>query len=132
MQFCYYLSKFFQTNAVYKEFFVQSAAADWKYFQNVFQNPAYKNVVTKYAPYQWGCGAGEYPGGYFAAAIDNNPKLVYSAPIVAGFFPADDAVSKLLPQSYVHIADALPGLPSGVLGCPRLVLGYGIESVDYK
>ena len=88
-------------NAVYKEFFVQSAAADWKYFQNVFQNPAYKNVVTKYAPYQWGYGAGEYPGGYFAAAIDNNPKLVYSAPIVAGFFPADDAVSKLLPQLYV-------------------------------
>ena len=110
VQFCYYLSKFFQTNAVYKKFFVQSAAADWKYFQNVFQNPAYKNVVTKYAPYQWGCGAGAYPGGYFAAAIDNNPKLVYSAPIVAGFFPADDAVSKLLPQSYVHIADALDQL----------------------
>lgn len=110
VQFCYYLSKFFQMNAVYKEFFIQSAAADWKYFRNVFQNPAYKNIVTKYAPYQWGCGAGEYPGGYFAAAIENNPKLVYSAPIIAGFFPADDAVSKLQPQSYVHIEDSLDQL----------------------
>ena len=110
VQFCYYLSKFFQTNAVYKEFFIQSAAADWKYFRNVFQNPAYSKVVTKYAPYQWGCGTGEYPGGYFAAAIENDAELVYSAPIMAGFFPADNAISKLQPQSFVHIEDTLEQL----------------------
>ena len=112
VQFCYYLSKFFQTCPAYQEFFAQSAAADWKYFRNIFANPAYKNIVTKYAPYQWGCGAGEYPGGYFATAIDNDDKLVYSAPIIAGFFPADNAVSKLQPQSFVHIEDALEQLYS--------------------
>ena len=112
VQFCFYLSKFFQTNPVYQDFFAQSAAADWKYFRNVFQNSAYKKAVTKYAPYQWGCGAGEYPGhgGYYAAAIENNDQLVYSAPIIAGFFPADDAVSRLEPQSYVRIEEALEQL----------------------
>ena len=107
VQFCFYLSKFFQTHPAYQEFFTQSAAADWKYFRNVFQNPTY---VTKYAPYQWGCGAGEYPGGYFATAIDNDDQLVYSAPIISGFFPADDAVSRLEPQSFVRIEEALEQL----------------------
>lgn len=110
VQFCFYLSKFFQTCPAYQEFFTQSAAADWKYFRNVFQNPKYSKVVTKYAPYQWGCGAGEYPGGYFAAAIDNDNQLVYSAPIISGFFPADDAVSRFEPQSFVHIEEALEQL----------------------
>ena len=112
VQFCFYLSKFFQTNPVYQQFFTQSAAADWKYFRNIFQNPAYSKVVTKYSPYQWGCGAGEYPGhgGYFATAIENDDQLVYSAPIIAGFFPADDAVSRLEPQSYVRIEEALEQL----------------------
>ena len=110
VQFCYYLSKFFQTCPAYQEFFTQSAAADWKYFRNVFNNSAYSKAVTKYAPYQWGCGAGAYPGGYFAVAIDNDDKLVYSSPIIAGFFPADEAVHTLEPQSFVHIDEALEQL----------------------
>ena len=116
VQFCFYLSKFFQTCPAYRDFFIQSAAADWKYFRNVFSNPAYKNIVTKYAPYQWGCGAGDYPGGYRATAIENDDKLVYSAPIIAGFFPADDA--DILPQSFVHIEEALGQLyENGVCTC---------------
>ncbi len=109
VQFCYYLSKFFQTSPAYQNIFNQSAAADWKYFQNVFASSA--NVVTKYAPFQWGCGAGEYPPPkrYFAAAIENNDKLVYSAPIVAGFFPADSVISSLQPE-FVNIEETLKQL----------------------
>ena len=112
VQFCFYLSKFFQTCPAYQEFFTQSAAADWKYFRNVFNNPANSKIITKYAPYQWGCGAGAYPPpvGYFAAAIERNDQLVYSAPIIAGFFPADAAISKLQPQSFIHIDKALDQL----------------------
>ena len=41
VQFRFYLSKFFQTHPAYQEFFTQSAATDWKYFRNVFQDPTY-------------------------------------------------------------------------------------------
>lgn len=109
VQFCYYLSKFFQTSPAYQKIFTQSAAADWQYFQNVF---ASRDLDAKYAQFQWGCGAGEYPPPkrYFAAAIENNDKLVYSAPIIAGFFPADSTVSSLQPQRFIHIEEALKQL----------------------
>ena len=98
VQFCYYLSKFFQTNPTYQEIFRSQAAADKKYFQDKTRS------TSAFSSYQWGCGAGEYPQprGYFAAAIENNDKLVYSAPIIAGFFPAE--------TSSLNIAEALKQL----------------------
>jgi hypothetical protein len=109
VQFCYYLSKFFQTFPAYNTLMTQSAGADWLYFKNVSGD---KNLGTKSAPYQqWGCGAGAYPGhgGYYAASIDNNDELVYSAPIIAGFFPADKNISQL-ERSFVPVETTLQEL----------------------
>ena len=43
-------------------------------------------------------------------AIDNDDQLVYSAPIISGFFPTDNAMSRLEPQSFVRIEEALEQL----------------------
>ena len=80
-------------NVVFKGFFIQSVAVDWKDFHNIFQNPADSKAV----PAEVSVGIVElgstYPGeGTFtAAAIENDAELIYSAPIITGFFPADDA-----------------------------------------
>ena len=106
VQFCYYMTSFFPRNTYYSNFMNQSAGADWLYFQNVFKNSKYANVVTTEAPYQWGCGAGAYPGGYKATAIGDNSELVYSAPIIAGFFPADDFL-RSRESTFIPISDTL-------------------------
>lgn len=88
VQFCYYLSSFFQSHC--SDFMNQAAGSDWLYFRNVFKNST-GPPLTNSSKYQWGCGAGAYPNvGYYAASIDNNIEEVYSVPIIAGFFPADN------------------------------------------
>ena len=111
IQFCYYMTSFFPRNSYYSNFMNQSAGADWLYFRNVFKNSKYANVVTTEAPYQWGCGAGAYPpaNGYKATAIENDSELVYSAPIIAGFFPADEFL-RSQELTFIPISDTLDHL----------------------
>ena len=109
VQFCYYLSTFFQQQ--YYNIFLQFAGADWLFFRKALENSKYKKYKTAYSKYEWGCGAGAYPppDNYKAVAIDNDDQLVYSPPIIAGFFPADEYLTKS-DTSFVPIEETLSTL----------------------
>jgi len=100
------LSTFFKQQ--YYNIFLQFSGADWLFFRKAFENKKYE---TAYSKYEWECGAGAYPPPdcYKAVAIDNDDQLVYSLPIIAGFFPADKYLTKS-DTNFVPIDETLGSL----------------------
>jgi len=101
------LSTFFKQQYYYN-IFLQFSGADWLFFRKAFENKKYE---TAYSKYEWECGAGAYPPPdcYKAVAIDNDDQLVYSLPIIAGFFPADKYLTKS-DTNFVPIEETLGSL----------------------
>lgn len=92
IQFCYYYCHYFSGNADYMNYFSNQAVADRTWWQN-----------TTGQQVEWGCGAGEIPGGgYSADAVNNNPAKIVSPHIIAGFSPVYAGVKEDLLALYAN------------------------------
>lgn len=75
-QFSYYFINYFRSNPSYMSYY-----NNWLLSDKLFATKA--GATTSY---EWGCGAGEIPGGgYSADKINDNPNKIVSPHIIAGF-----------------------------------------------
>ncbi|MBN2411157.1 T9SS type A sorting domain-containing protein [candidate division KSB1 bacterium] len=80
IQFPYYLCHYFRKNSDYLFYLESAMSADKRWWRDNTDAP----------DYIWGLGAGEVPGGgYHADRINDNPNLICSPHIIAGFIPVD-------------------------------------------
>ncbi len=80
VQFPYYLCHYFRKNPDYLHYLGNAMSADKQWWRDNTDAP----------DYVWGLGAGEVPGGgYHADRINDNPNLICSPHIIAGFIPVD-------------------------------------------
>jgi len=85
--FCYFLTKGYNTNAYYVQLTRDWMAADQLYWSKALTSDAVSWGHQVYGRV-WGSGAGPAPSGYNADKLDDDPDLVYSAHIMAGFLAA--------------------------------------------
>ena len=95
-QFCYFLSKHFQSNSFYS---TQMLPA-WFQSDKLFWSFAIPHDETVWgvpvAGRVFGAGAGPGVSGYSVERIDGSPDLIVSAAIMAGFLPAANQTEKAL------------------------------------
>jgi hypothetical protein len=85
IQFAHYLCHPFTTGAAYRAFLARAAEAD----------RAWWAARTDAAEHEWGLGAGSARSvPYRADAIENNPDLIVSPHVVAGFLPVDSSAMR--------------------------------------
>ena len=75
--FNYYLCHYFTTSEKYTDLLKQAQAADKEWWTG----------KTNTEVWEWGCGAGTGPNGYFADKINDNSTNTVSPHIIAGFLP---------------------------------------------
>ncbi|CAE8585260.1 unnamed protein product [Polarella glacialis] len=93
-QFCFFQTSYFSKSPYYaQKLFPAWLKADMKYWDESLDGSS-EIWGQKVDGKVFGSGAGPSPLGYEANQIKNNPDLVFSAPIMAGFLPAADSVTR--------------------------------------
>lgn len=129
IEFAYYLCHPFTTSAAYRIALRNAAAAD----------RAWWATRTAAASHEWGLGAGSARSvGYRADAIENNPDVIVSPHVVAGFLAVDSSGTHDLMR---HIAvesravRSITGVPGTVLWRYSLAdpawVPQEIQGIDY-
>eukprot|EP00930_Biecheleria_cincta_P050750 TRINITY_DN3592_c0_g1_i1.p1 TRINITY_DN3592_c0_g1~~TRINITY_DN3592_c0_g1_i1.p1 ORF type:complete len:583 (+),score=91.10 TRINITY_DN3592_c0_g1_i1:48-1796(+) len=96
-QFCNFLTKSFGTSPYFEQLFSDAEKADMEFWSRTVANSSNQGnkfagqIQTQLGKFSevWGSGAGWTPSGYQASSISENPDLVFSAPIMAGFLLAN-------------------------------------------
>lgn len=103
-QFAYYFVNYFKNDANYMSYYNNWLSSDKLFATNTGATNSY----------EWGCGAGEIPGGgYSADKINNNPDKIVSPHIIAGFSSIySSAKSDLLSLYNNGTGPAVYSLPS--------------------
>jgi hypothetical protein len=76
-QFNYYLCHYFTISEKYLGYYTQALNADIAWWK----------TISTAAEWEWGCGAGTGPTGYYADKINDNTNRTVSPHIIAGFLP---------------------------------------------
>lgn len=76
-QFNFYLCHYFTTSEKYLGYYTQALNADIAWWK----------TISTAAEWEWGCGAGTGPTGYYADKINDNTNRTVSPHIIAGFLP---------------------------------------------
>eukprot|EP00930_Biecheleria_cincta_P050753 TRINITY_DN3592_c0_g1_i4.p1 TRINITY_DN3592_c0_g1~~TRINITY_DN3592_c0_g1_i4.p1 ORF type:complete len:696 (+),score=104.90 TRINITY_DN3592_c0_g1_i4:58-2145(+) len=110
-QFCNFLTKSFGTSPYFEQLFSDAEKADMEFWSRTVANSQSQGnkfagqIQTRLGKFSevWGSGAGWTPSGYQASSISENPDLVFSAPIMAGFLLANPKYTAVVVEQLRHL-----------------------------